>query len=157
MACCSCCSVAKSCLTLCDPHGLQHIRLPCPSLFPGVWHRSLAKKSIYINQILQTIHIEKIVPWPEDTPESQFCAYISTKFQICFSNCKMTLTCNRSKGKFSGVYSLFRQLSSSLCMTSGWITRDFGSATWTPENRPSKGKEGNKTVSVYDRKWHSFW
>ena len=31
-----CCSVAQSCLTLCDPHGLQHTRLPCPSLSPGV-------------------------------------------------------------------------------------------------------------------------
>ena len=28
---CCCCSVAKSCLTL-RPHGLQHARLPCPSL-----------------------------------------------------------------------------------------------------------------------------
>ena len=27
-------SVAQSCLTLCD-HGLQHIRLPCPSPTPG--------------------------------------------------------------------------------------------------------------------------
>ena len=33
---CSCCLVAQSCLTLCDPHGLQHARLPCPSLSPGV-------------------------------------------------------------------------------------------------------------------------
>ena len=30
-----CCSVAKSCPTL-WPHGLQHARLLCPSLFPGV-------------------------------------------------------------------------------------------------------------------------
>ena len=30
----SCYSVAKSCLTL-QPHGLQHIRLPCPSPSPG--------------------------------------------------------------------------------------------------------------------------
>ena len=29
MACC--CSVAKSCLTLCDPHGLRPARPPCPS------------------------------------------------------------------------------------------------------------------------------
>ena len=31
---CSCCSVTQSCPTLCDPHGLQHARLPClsPSL-----------------------------------------------------------------------------------------------------------------------------
>ena len=32
---CCCCSVAQSCLTL-RPHGLQHARPPCPSLFPGV-------------------------------------------------------------------------------------------------------------------------
>ena len=30
-----CCSVAESCLTL-QPHGLQHARLPCPALSPGV-------------------------------------------------------------------------------------------------------------------------
>ena len=30
-----CCSVAQSCPTLCDPHGLQHDRFPCPSLSPG--------------------------------------------------------------------------------------------------------------------------
>ena len=30
-----CCSVAKSCQTL-PPHGLQHARLSCPSLSPGV-------------------------------------------------------------------------------------------------------------------------
>ena len=28
-------SVAQSCTTLCDPHGLQHTRLPCPSPTPG--------------------------------------------------------------------------------------------------------------------------
>ena len=27
-------SVTQSCLTLCDPHGLQHTRLPCPSPTP---------------------------------------------------------------------------------------------------------------------------
>ena len=32
---CCCHSVAKSCLTL-QPHGLQHARLPCPSLSLGV-------------------------------------------------------------------------------------------------------------------------
>ena len=30
-----CCSVTKLCPTL-QPHGLQHARLPCPSLSPGV-------------------------------------------------------------------------------------------------------------------------
>ena len=32
----TCCLVTKSCPTLCDPHGLQHTRLPCPSAFPGI-------------------------------------------------------------------------------------------------------------------------
>ena len=36
-----CCSVAKSCLTLCkQPHGLQHSRFPCLSLSPGVCSNS---------------------------------------------------------------------------------------------------------------------
>ena len=30
-----CFSVVKSCLTLCDPHGPQHTRIPCLSLSPG--------------------------------------------------------------------------------------------------------------------------
>ena len=29
-------SLTQSCPTLCDPHELQHTRLPCPSLSPGV-------------------------------------------------------------------------------------------------------------------------
>ena len=33
---CCCCSVAKLCQTLLQPHELQHARLPCPSLSPGV-------------------------------------------------------------------------------------------------------------------------
>ena len=35
----SCCSVAKSCLSL-RSHGLQHASLPCPSLSPGVCSNS---------------------------------------------------------------------------------------------------------------------
>ena len=31
-----CCWVTKSCPTFCDPHGLQHARLPGPSVSPGV-------------------------------------------------------------------------------------------------------------------------
>ena len=33
--CIFCCSVTQSCLTLCDPHGLQYARLLCPS--PSPW------------------------------------------------------------------------------------------------------------------------
>ena len=31
-----CCTVAKSCLTFCNPHGLQHARPLCSSLSPGL-------------------------------------------------------------------------------------------------------------------------
>ena len=31
--CSYCCSVAKPCPALCNPHKLQHARLPCPPLF----------------------------------------------------------------------------------------------------------------------------
>ena len=34
------CLVTKSCPTLCDPHGLQHTRLPSPSLSPGACSNS---------------------------------------------------------------------------------------------------------------------
>ena len=37
-----CCWVPKSCLTLCDPHELQHTRLLCPLLSPGVCSDSCA-------------------------------------------------------------------------------------------------------------------
>ena len=33
-------SVAQSCPTLCDPHGLQHARPPCPSPTPGACSNS---------------------------------------------------------------------------------------------------------------------
>ena len=37
---CYCCSVTNSCLTLCDPVDLQHARLLCPTLSPGVYSNS---------------------------------------------------------------------------------------------------------------------
>ena len=37
---CCCCSVTTSCQTLCDPHGLHHAKLPCPSLSPGMYSNS---------------------------------------------------------------------------------------------------------------------
>ena len=33
-------SVAQSCPSLCEPHGLQHVRPPCPSPTPGVYSDS---------------------------------------------------------------------------------------------------------------------
>ena len=35
-----CCPVTQLCLTLCDPHRLQHARVPCPSLSPGICSNS---------------------------------------------------------------------------------------------------------------------
>ena len=40
-----CCLVPKSCPTL-QPHGLQHARLPCPSLSPGVCAHSTISPSV---------------------------------------------------------------------------------------------------------------
>ena len=37
---CHCCSIAKLCPSLWDPMDLQHARLPCPSLSPGVCSNS---------------------------------------------------------------------------------------------------------------------
>ena len=37
---CCCCSIAKLCPSHCDPHGLQHARLLCPSLSRGVCSNS---------------------------------------------------------------------------------------------------------------------
>ena len=40
---CYCCSVAQSCLTLCDPMDcMQHVRIPCISPSPVKWSESLS-------------------------------------------------------------------------------------------------------------------
>ena len=41
-----CYSVTESCPILCDPQGLQHTRLSCPSLFPRVCSNSLSIESV---------------------------------------------------------------------------------------------------------------
>ena len=46
-----CCSVAKSCLTL-WPHELQHTRLPCPSLSPGICSNSSIELVIPSNYLI---------------------------------------------------------------------------------------------------------
>ena len=52
-----CYSVTLSCLTL-WPHGLQHARLPCPSLSPGVWSNSCP-----LNQWCHTIFSPSVAPF----------------------------------------------------------------------------------------------
>ena len=54
-------SVPKSCSTLCDPHGPQHARLPCPSPTPGAYSNS--------------------------HPSSQWCHPIISSSVIPFSSC----------------------------------------------------------------------
>ena len=63
------CSVAKSCPTL-RPHELQHTRLPCPSLSPGVCSNSC--------------------------PLSQWCHPAMSFSVTCFSSCPQSLPASRS-------------------------------------------------------------
>ena len=61
---CCCCSVAQLCPTLCDPHGLQQARLPCPSSSPGAcstscplnqwWHPTISSSVIPFSSCLQS-------------------------------------------------------------------------------------------------------
>ena len=55
-------SVAQSCPTLCDPHGLQHARPPCPSLTPGVCSNSCPSRQ-WCNLIHPAIS-SSVVPAP---------------------------------------------------------------------------------------------
>ena len=73
-----CCSAAKSCPTLCDPHGLQHARLPCPPLSPGVcsnsrplsqwWYPTISSSVVPFSSCLQSF------PASGSFPISQFFA-----------------------------------------------------------------------------------
>ena len=50
----SCCSVVQSCQTL-WPHGLQHIRLPCPSPSPGACSNSCPLSWWCLSTILSSV------------------------------------------------------------------------------------------------------
>ena len=56
----TCCSVAKSCVTL-WPHGLQRSRLPCPSLSPGVCSNSCPLSQW---RYLYNTYVYMGLPWP---------------------------------------------------------------------------------------------
>ena len=49
------CSVAQSCRTLCNPHGVQHARIPCPSLYPFL-------KLISIESMMPSSHLILFFP-----------------------------------------------------------------------------------------------
>ena len=46
-----CCLVAQSCLTVCDPHGLQHIRLPVLHHLPNL-HKLMSTESVMLSDHL---------------------------------------------------------------------------------------------------------
>ena len=52
LALCYCCSVTQSYPTLCNPHGLQHSRLPCPSLSS----QSLLTHVHWVSDAIQSSH-----------------------------------------------------------------------------------------------------
>jgi len=72
-------SVAQSCPTLCDPNGLQHARLPCPSLIlgacsnscPSSWwcHPTISSSVVPFSSCLQAF------PASGSFPMSQFFAW----------------------------------------------------------------------------------
>ena len=49
---CCCCSVAQLCPTDRNPHGLQHARLPCPSLSPRVCSNSSTESMMPSNHLI---------------------------------------------------------------------------------------------------------
>ena len=57
----SCCSVAKSYATL-QLQGLQHARLPCPSLSPGVCSKFLSIESVMLSNHLILCQLLLLLP-----------------------------------------------------------------------------------------------
>ena len=86
---CCYCSVAESCQTLCEPHGLQHARLLCPSLSPGVysnwcplsqWHHPTVSSSVPV--LLPSIFPSIRVFSNESTLHIRWPKYWSFSFSI---------------------------------------------------------------------------
>ena len=77
ITCWSCCSVAKSCPTLWDPHGLQHARLPCPSLSPKVCSYSCPLTRWWFNHL---IHCQPLLLLPSIFPIIRFLFNVSALY-----------------------------------------------------------------------------
>ena len=65
---CNCCLVAKSCLTLLQPHGLQPARLLCPWDFPGKRTRVCCHFLLYVYWIFVVVQSPScvqffVIPW----------------------------------------------------------------------------------------------
>ena len=96
---CCYCSVTQSCPTLCDLHGLQHARPPCPSPAPGAcsdscplsqWcHPTICRPLLLLPSIFPSIRVcsNKLAPrlrWPKYwrfsfsiSPSSEYSGLIS--------------------------------------------------------------------------------
>ena len=61
-------SVTHSCPTLCNPHGLQHARLPCPSPTPRVYSNSSCPLSRWCHLVISS----SVIPFscPQSFPAS---------------------------------------------------------------------------------------
>ena len=84
-----CCSVARSCLTL-QPHGLQHARIPCLSLSPGVCPNSCPLSRWCHPTISSSVTPFSSCPQSFPASESALCIrwpkYWSFSFSISLSN-----------------------------------------------------------------------
>ena len=75
----SCCSVTKSCVSL-QPYGLQHTRLPCPSLSPRV-----CSNSHPFSQWCHPTVSSSTTPFsfcPQSFPASGVFQWISSSYQV---------------------------------------------------------------------------
>ena len=94
-------AVTQLCTTLCDPHGLQHIRLPCPSPTPGACSNSC--------------------------PSSQWCHPIVSSSIFPFSSCLQSFPASgsfASGGQSTGVsrqHQSFSEYSGLISITVDWF------------------------------------
>ena len=92
-----CYSVAQLCLTLCDslqPHGLQHARLPCPSLSPGVcsnscplsWrcHPTISTSVSPFSSCPQSFHIMIFFPCNNEIFSQKSLIYLIWDINFCY-------------------------------------------------------------------------
>ena len=82
-------SVAQSCLTLCDPHGLQHIRLSCSSPTPRACSNSCplsqwCHPTISSSVLPFSSHIQSF-PTSGSFPMSQFFASVGQRIGVSAS------------------------------------------------------------------------
>ena len=81
-------SVTKSYLTLCDPMGLQHARLPCPSWTPGVYSNSCPLSQWWhpiISSVIPFSSLNQTFPASGSFQMSQFFASHGQRFGVSAS------------------------------------------------------------------------